>query len=154
NAGQGAVHLYAGNGVSAFKSGFPGGSGNMPSATNFWNSVDNLKKYDIVIFSCEGAQNPDTKPQAAMDAVKSYADMGGRVFLSHWHNIWIEGSTEGGGNQAPQVWPGIATWSNAGNLNDPATDTIDETNNSKGTSFATWMVNVMGSTTRDQIPIA
>jgi len=30
---------------------------------------------------------------------------------------------------------------------------IDEANNSKGTSFANWMVNVMGSTTRDQIAI-
>ena len=32
-----------------------------------------------------------------MDAMKAYADLGGRVFLSHWHNIWIEGATQSGG---------------------------------------------------------
>jgi hypothetical protein len=81
------------------------------------------------------------------------ADFGGRVFASHWHNIWIEGNTDGPGNQKPAVWPSIATWSNGGNLTDPATDLIDEVNNPKGTAFATWMQNVGGSTTRDQIPI-
>jgi hypothetical protein len=106
-----------------------------------------------VIFSCEGDQYPETKPQSAMDAVKAYADLGGRVFMSHWHNIWIEGSTQGGGKQKPAVWPGIATWSNGGNTPDPVTDIIDETNNSKGASFATWMLNVMGSTTRDQVTV-
>jgi len=152
SAGTGRVHFYAGNGVSKFVSGWAGGSGQtFPSATTFWNDVNNLKPYDIVILSCEGAQNPGTKPQAALDAMKAYADYGGRVFASHWHNIWIEGSTQGGGNQKPAVWPTIATWSNAGNTPDPVTDYIDEVNNPKGSSFATWMLNVMGSTVRDEI---
>ncbi len=148
SAGTGHIHLYAGNGVSTMT-----GGGAIPSATPFWSDVANLKPYDIVILSCEGAQNGQTKPQAALDAMKAYADLGGRVFASHWHNIWIEGDTEDGTGQKPAVWPGIATWSNGGNLNDPATDIIDEANNPKGSSFATWMLNVMGSTTRDQIPI-
>ena len=154
SSGTGRVNFFAGNGVSKFKAGWPGGSGqSFSSATNFWNDVNNLKPYDIVILSCEGAQNPGTKPQAALDAMKAYADLGGRVFASHWHNIWIEGSTQGGGNQKPAVWPTIASWSNSGNLSDPAIDLIDEVNNPKGGSFATWMLNVMGSTTRDQIPL-
>ena len=146
NAGAGRVHLYAGNGVTQI------GNTNMADAQTLWNSVDTMKPYDIAIFSCEGMQNPGTKPQAALDAVKAYADLGGRVFLSHWHNIWLEGSIEGG-NQKPAVWTNIATWSNGGDLNDPATDTIDETANPNGMSFATWMINVMGSTTRDQVSI-
>ena len=89
-------------------------SGAIPDATTWWASPDNLKKFDAVILSCEGAQNPNTKPQAALDAMKAYADFGGRVFASHWHNIWIEGSTQGGGNQKPAVWPTIATWNNSG----------------------------------------
>jgi hypothetical protein len=159
NGGTQRIHLYsdtnsAGAGVGAFKSGYPGGSGNFTdSASTLWDSVAHLTPYDIVILSCEGGQYPNTKPQTAMDALKMYADLGGRVFLSHWHNIWIEGSTQGGGGQKPAVWPGVSTWSNGGNLSDPATDLIDESSNPKGMSFATWMLNVMGSTTRDQIPL-
>ena len=154
SAGPGHVHFYVGNGVGQFDNGWPGGSGQMlTDATPFWSAAASLEAYDIVILSCEGAQNPQTKPQAALDAMKAYADAGGRVFASHWHNIWIEGSTQGGGNQAPAVWPGIATWSNGGNLNNGTIDLIDEANNPKGPSFATWMLNVMGSTTRDQIAI-
>ena len=154
STGTGRVHFYSGNGVNKFDSGWAGGSGQtFSSATMFWASKPNLENYDIVILSCEGAQNPGTKPQAALDAMKGYADEGGRVFASHWHNIWIEGSTQGGGNQAPAVWPTVATWSNGGDLPDPATDVIDETNNPKGPSFAQWMLNVMGSTTRDLITV-
>jgi len=154
STGNGRVHLYTDGGASGGQGAKSiMGAGNMTDAAQFWNDVNKLKAYDLVIFSCEGAQFPETKPQAAMDAVKAYADLGGRVFASHWHNIWIEGSTEGGGNQAPAVWPGIATWSNGGNTPDPITDVIDETNNPKGSSFATWMLNVMGSTTRDQITV-
>jgi hypothetical protein len=154
SSGTGRVNFYDGNGVSKFDANWAGGGGQtFSSAANFWNDVNNLKPYDIVILSCEGAQNPGTKPQAALDAMKAYADLGGRVFMSHWHNIWIEGSTEGGGNQAPAVWPQIAQWSNGGNTPDPITDTIDEVSNPKGPAFATWMLNVMGSTTRDQITV-
>jgi len=141
----GRIHLYSGNGVASFRGGYPGGSGQIPSATPFWADQTKLKTYDIVILSCEGAQNPQTKPQAALDAMKGYADFGGRVFMSHWHNIWIEGSTQGGGNQAPAVWPSIATWNNSNTTFDGPEDRIDETNNPKGNAFATWMLNVMGS---------
>jgi hypothetical protein len=161
NGGSQRVHLYTdtnsqGKGVSAFSTGFAGGTGNFTdSASTLWDSVAHLTPYDIVILSCEGGQYPNTKPQTAMDALKKYADLGGRVFLSHWHNIWVEGATDTPNNgQKPAVWTGVASWSNSGgNLNDPAIDLIDEANNPKGSSFATWMLNVMGSTVRDQIPL-
>ena len=146
--GAGHVHLYNGNGASKI------GTTNMTAATTLWNDEDTMKAYDAVIFSCESAQNPNTKSQAAMDAVKGYADFGGRVFASHWHNIWIEGSTQGGGNQKPAVWPTIATWNNSGDTFGPDDDLIDEVNNPKGTSFATWMLNVEPSqTVRDHVLI-
>ena len=153
------LHLFAdngspGQGANKFKAGFPGGMGNFAnSTTGLWNAVTTLKPYDIVILSCEGNQYPETKSQRAMDALKAYADLGGRVFLSHWHNIGIEGSTQGGGNQAPAVWPGIATWSNGGNLADGTIDVIDEVSNPNGMSFATWMLNVQGSTVRGEVVV-
>jgi hypothetical protein len=142
--GDNRIHLFAGNGTTQFASGHPGASGMIPSATPFWADVNNLKPYDIVFLSCEGQQNPQTKPQAAMDALKAYADLGGRVFASHWHNIWIGGAFEGGGTQAPAVWTSVATWNDTANLS-TAIDTIDEVDNPKGGAFATWMLNVMGS---------
>jgi hypothetical protein len=152
------IHLYAdtmsqGVGTDQFQSGFPGGSGMLADSRTLWDSSGSLSKYDIVIFSCEGQQASNTKSQAAMDALKMYADTGGRVFLSHWHNIWIEGSTQGGGSQKPAVWTSIATWNNSQTTFNTPPDNIDEANNPKGASFATWMLNVMGSTTRDHIAI-
>ena len=160
--GAGQLHLYTdsgaggGEGANKFRAGFPGGSGNFASSKMLWSDLTRLKAYDIVILSCEGAQHPETKSQADMDAVKAYADFGGRVFASHWHNVWIEGSTEGGGNQAPPVWSGtngVAQWNNSSTTFTTPPDTIDEINNPKGISFASWMLNVMGSPQRGVIPI-
>ncbi len=154
SSGDGRIHFFAGNGKNKFVSGWAGGSGaSLSSATDFWNDVNKLKPYDIVILSCEGAQNSGTKPQAALDAMKQYADLGGRVFMSHWHNIWIEGATSPAGPQRPAVWTEVATWSNGGNTPDPVTDIIDEVKNPKGSSFATWMLNVMGSTVRGEVVV-
>jgi len=153
--GAGRVHLYAGNrGETQFVNGFPGGTGAFADApSQLWASEDQLKPYDIVMLSCEGAAYPEEKPQAAMDGMKAYADQGGRVFASHWHNIWIEGAYERNFTQAPAVWPGIADWTNTDSSELPAGSSvaIDEQANPKGGSFATWMLNVGGSTVRDQI---
>ncbi len=156
------IHMYtdvmsAGQGADQFTAGFPGGSGNFSdSQTTLWDSADHLKAYDAVILSCEGQQAANTKTQPALSAMKAYADFGGRVFASHWHNIWIEGATQNGsGNmgQKPGVWPTIATWTDTDN-NSPNKDLIDEVNSPKGMSFATWMLDVGGSTIRDEVAIS
>ncbi|MFN0253353.1 MAG: carboxypeptidase-like regulatory domain-containing protein [Kofleriaceae bacterium] len=160
DAGTGSIHMYDGeNGAKDFVAGWAGGAGPFPQATTLWNDVNKLKNYDIVFLSCEGAQNAGTKPQTSLDAMKAYADLGGRVFASHWHNIWISGHWNGTGDgQRPAVWGGqtiaaggIADWNNGGTLGSP--DLIDEQGHPKGVSFATWMENVGGSpTVRGQIP--
>jgi hypothetical protein len=147
---DGRVNFFTGNGVSKLAN-----NDALPNATTLWSTEAKLKQYDIVFFSCEGNQRAGTsKPQTSMNAVKAYADFGGRVFASHWHNVWIEGDTQNTGTgQKPDVWPGIATWSNAGNTTDPTIDVIDEASNPKGGAFAAWMLNVMGSTNRGEIPL-
>jgi hypothetical protein len=157
------IHLYddsmsGGRGVARFKSGFAGGTGQFTDAQTLWNSLDNLKAYDIVILSCEGDQYPGTKSQTAMDNMKAYADFGGRVFASHWHNVWISGSYKGGGNQKPAVWSDpqagpVESWTNGSNFSSAITDVIDEVNNPKGTSFANWMKVVEPANPRGEIPI-
>jgi hypothetical protein len=161
SAGTGRVNFYKGNGVSKFAAGWAGGAGDFPDAQPFWSSEDNLKKYDIVFLSCEGGQNPATKPQAAIDAMTAYADAGGRVFASHWHNIWISGDQRNYDNNAGNdgvtnaAWSSLATYDfGAGQNEGTQLAIIDEANNPKGMSFATWLDNVGATPTHDQITIA
>ncbi|HWU85810.1 MAG TPA: hypothetical protein VN253_00940 [Kofleriaceae bacterium] len=153
DAGTGRVHLYNGNGVNQFKAGFPGGSGAFPAAATLWGTVGKLSKYDVTIFSCEGDQRPGDKPQSAMQAVSDYAGLGGRIFLSHWHNIWV-GGDRGDPNHNLPGWRSIGTW-NFGAQQDQENTiaSIDQTVE-KGMSFAKWLQNVGASTTFGQIPIS
>ncbi len=111
------------------------------SATPFWSSVDSLSQYDIVILSCEGQQNANTKPQAALDAMKAYADKGGRVFASHWHNIWISGQFKGRQPAEPSPeWAALGTWDNGSNFStrSPMSSTSQQPQGRR--LFADWMV--------------
>jgi hypothetical protein len=146
DAGDGRVHLFASNGASKTVT-----NELLAPATGLWGSVDKLKQYDLALFSCECTQRAYDKPQPAMDALKAYADLGGRVFLSHFHSIWISGET-GNPTHAPQEWPAIASC----NVDATPTGTgvIDQLNNPSGAAFASWMVNVMGSSVLGQLPIA
>jgi hypothetical protein len=174
DTGTGKIHLFSdtkadmpaqnehGVGVSKFDAGFAGGSGNFNDSQTLWgNAADagKLNNYDIVILSCEGAQHAETKSQEAMDHLKAYADVGGRVFLSHWHNVWLEGSTQHTdvSKAKPAVWPGIATFGGSNDISKdgPINDIIDQTDNPKGMSFAGWMLNVQSKPTPSgQVQIA
>jgi len=162
----GKIHLFAdlgaggGLGDKAFDATFMGGTGSFSDSKTLWGTdtdAGKLNNYDIVILSCEGAQHAETKPQSAMDHLKAYADLGGRVFLSHWHNIWVEGATQAGNGTKPAVWPSIATFGGSTDLANGTVDTIDENpaDNPKGMSFASWMLNVGGSPAgmRGAVPI-
>ena len=138
SSGNGRIHLYTGNGISS------DANGTFANATTLWSSETTLKNYDIVILSCEGSQRPATKPQPTLDAMKAYADAGGRVFASHWHNIWIGGNFTADPDLAPAVWKDLIEW-NAGDGNPGDPVLIDEVSNPKGSAFANWMVNVGGS---------
>jgi hypothetical protein len=156
---SGKVHLFAdlgattggaGVGTASFAASFAGGSRAFSDSQTLWGTATDpgkLNNYDMVILSCEGAQHVETKPQQAMDHLKEYADLGGRVFLSHWHNIWIEGSTTGANANGarPDIWLKLAQWSNSTDNSGPSTDALDERNDPRGASFATWMQNVGGS---------
>jgi hypothetical protein len=146
DAGEGRVHLFASNGANRTASGLA-----FAPATSLWGSVEKLSQYDLAMFSCECSQRAIEKPQSAMDALKAYADLGGRVFLSHYHNIWISGEM-GNPMHAPAVWPTIASC----NIDAVPTGTgaIDQVHNPRGGQFASWMVTTEGSTTLGQFPIS
>ena len=147
DAGAGHVHLFAGSGgTNSFNAGFGGGTGAFKDAQTLWGSLAKLKAYDIVIFSCEGAQNPGTKPAAALKAVSDFADLGGRVFLSHWHNYWLEAG--------PAPWPSIATFDNNSDFPSSGVASINQAFD-KGKSMFKWMSGpqVKAVDAKGQLPI-
>ncbi len=145
DTGTGRIHLYAGNGASTLANNTP----LTPSATLLTNA-DKMKSYDMMLFSCEGNWHPETKTKPMMDNLKTYADLGGRVFLEHYHAMWIAGEAAVPAH-APAVWPAVASCNGEGQQS--GTGVIDQVNNPKGSAFAQWMTNVQGSTTPGTITI-
>ncbi len=145
DSGTGRIHMYTSNGANTLLDNVP-----FAPAATLWGSLDKLKQYDLAMFSCECSQRADEKPQAMMDNVKAYADAGGRVFLSHYQNVWIAGETDHP-SHAPAVWPTIATCTSDMLANDDGV--IDQIDNPNGFAFASWMSNVMASTGGGVFPI-
>jgi hypothetical protein len=134
-SGSGRVNLFAGtNGTNAYSAEL-GGAAFTP-VEPWWDNLANLTKYDIVLHSCDGVETPTNKSATAMQALQSYADMGGRVFTSHWHNYWFE--------KGPAPWPGIATFSHEFDLPSYHPVKID-TSFEKGMALAEWLDKAGGS---------
>lgn len=147
DSGNGSIHLYASNGLNSIT----GGAALSPM-TALWGDLDKLKQYDAIFMSCECGQNATEKTQVMMDNIKAYADLGGRVFGSHYHNIWIDGKTGGGTPSPSPQWTRVASCPQE-TFETPTSVIIDQMSNPKGAAFASWMQNVMGSTTLGVVPI-
>jgi hypothetical protein len=142
-AGPGRVNFFAGGqGTDRYATTMNGGAMITP-VVPWWDSADNLKKYDLVLHSCEGMEKPTNKSTAALEAMQAYANAGGRIFASHWHNYWLE--------HGPPPFPTVATFDHQPALNEFMSD-IDTTF-PKGAALADWLVNVGASTVRGKLPI-
>ena len=140
--GSGRINLFNGvGGTSSFDAAHGGAS--FTQVDPWWDDVANLNRYDMILHSCEGTERPTNKSMAARQALQAYANAGGRVFASHWHNYWFE--------HGPTPWPGIATFNHQADLND-ITASID-TSFPKGVALAQWLLNVNASTTLGQLPL-
>jgi hypothetical protein len=143
-SGDGRVNFFAGvEGTSRYADTLNGGAA-FTVARNWWESAQNLRRYDMVLLSCDGKENPTDKSQAARDAMKEYLDAGGRTFASHWHNYWFE--------RGPQPLPTVASFHHQADLPNPFTATID-TSFPKGQALANWLVNVGSTSPLGQIVI-
>ena len=145
--GPGRVHLYAGSGTpvtTAFNAARGGES--FSSAQSLWSDVAALSRYDAVVLSCEGQTFPATKPPIALDALKTYANAGGRVLASHWHRYWFstaEHRDPGGAvvepaGAQPSPFAPFATWNDRADPPSPMSGTIDRTY-PKPTALAAWL---------------
>lgn len=138
--GTGRVNLFAGpGGGSSYAAG-----GAYPNVTQLWSTVDQLNDYDLVLMACEGGQNPQDKPAAALQAMVDYTSQGGRVFASHWHNYWLEAG--------PDPFPTVAQFNHQADLPSPFTAKVDMSF-PKGLALAQWLVNVNASTVQGDLPI-
>ena len=110
--GSGHIHIFTGGGG--------GGGGSPPeSSTSMWDSLTDLEKYDVSLFSCEGGETTSANPAI----LEQYVNAGGRAFLSHYHYAWLAGPLQGGasaGYSANPDWGGsiLASW----NGNDQGAD--------------------------------
>lgn len=153
---EASVHLYKGgstapaSATSSFSTGTAFGE-----ATSLYGSADTLKKYDIVMLSCEGGENAGSKPVEARQALYDYAAVGGRVFTSHYHHYWFS-------NSPVAAVKGIGSWVNDFTctpaddpvkcpvLDEPPKDTIvNATVNTgfpKGAAMKDWLRNTQSLT--------
>jgi hypothetical protein len=145
-SGKGRVNLYAGGnigdltgvGTIQYTPTMNGGA-MFTRAPGWWDDVHNLLPYDLLLHSCEGTERPTNKSAAALQAFQDYANMGGRVFASHWHNYWLENPPGG-------PFSTVATFNHRNDPASPFTSTVDATF-PKGAALSSWLVNVGASTT-------
>ncbi|ACG75178.1 conserved hypothetical protein [Anaeromyxobacter sp. K] len=142
--GAARVHLYAGSGGASVFDAALGGGAFAPS-TDLWASRGALDEYELVMLSCEGAQNPDTKPAAALRAMFDHVNAGGRLLASHWHNYWIA--------SGPAPWPASATFASA--LPDLGTiDAAVDLTTARGGAIADWLLAAGTSSTRGTVTLS
>ncbi len=134
--GNGRVHMFLGYGGSAV--------GNSKDASQLYRSVQDMAQNDVVLLGCEGGEHPENKPQTALDTMFAYANMGGRVLMSHYHYYWL--------NHGPTPFPTVATFAPDSTIPTMITASID-TSFPKGMALAEWLVNVNASTTLGKLPI-
>jgi hypothetical protein len=159
-SGGGRVHLYQGAGGAALPQ-------PTTAAATLWSS-SRLPSYDLLLHACECGEEPQEKPQAAIDNVVAYANAGGRVFNTHYHYYWIdptklapqdaglaiEDAGDGAADAASNpAWQSTATFMTEAMGASSIVGYIDTTF-PKGEAFAQWLFAVGASTTEGQFPIA
>src|SRR6185503_1141847 len=151
DSGTGRVQLFQGYRASPTMMA-NGTSSALRSADNLWASLTSMRKYDVVLMACEGDDGPSEGRTAAQyAAVRGYADIGGRIFGSHYHNNWIR-SEDGQPNQG---YPKVVNFSSgAHGLDNPVPfPLMIDVSFPKGVAFRDWLVNVGASTTPGTLAI-
>ncbi|HEY3595597.1 MAG TPA: carboxypeptidase regulatory-like domain-containing protein, partial [Polyangiaceae bacterium] len=148
-SGTGRVHLYAGyRAATTMQMGTS--SVALTTTDTLWNSLDGLMRYDVMLMSCEGDSGvSESRSLTQLQNVRGYADKGGKIFGSHYHNNWIR-SEEG---QPDWPYPQVVQFaSGAHGFTTDVTALIDTTF-PKGVALRDWLMNVGATPTPGQIVI-
>ncbi|HEX2877396.1 MAG TPA: hypothetical protein VHP33_39380, partial [Polyangiaceae bacterium] len=133
-------------------------------AEELWASSDQMLNYDMILMGCEGAGSlwkevstetdpvPLPRPPAMQLEVRKYADLGGRIFGSHWHHRWINSDDTTPDNPYPASGPALANFSkSAGSVPNLAVSV--DASFPKGLAFRDWLVSVGASTTAGSLDV-
>ncbi len=135
------IHFYRDNGA-AF-------SASTPSWTALADDPTAMRKYDAIIYACRGSEGT-ARSSARKDALRAYANEGGRVFATHYSYMWLFDNDN---------WATSASWVRDGG---PATSSntvplVSDVNTSfpKGLAFSQWLslVGALSSTTPPRVDI-
>lgn len=125
--GGGRIELY--RGALSNPPTLPG----TPPASDLLGNAATMNKYDLLLLPCDGA---DFNPSAAtMQNIEQYANLGGRIFASHYSYNWIKQQP------APSQWSGVVAWDPAASVPDP-NETIPgyiNTSFPKGKAMSDWL---------------
>jgi hypothetical protein len=144
--GPGRVDYYVANG-QGIAAGSAAGLGALAG------SLGTLMGYDVVILPCEGMEDDGTNTYA--DNMSSYANLGGRLFASHFGYTWLSTPTAGVANATnpatgnPNPFFGVASW-NLSHASFTSELAAIDTGFPKGLAFSQWLLNV-GATAGPQI---
>jgi hypothetical protein len=143
--GSGRVHLFAGREGTNLLDARLGGGAELSASTNLWGTLDSLRRYDVVLLACEGDQDRSHKPAAARQALFDYTAAGGRVFMSHWHNYWLEAG--------PPPFPQTARWDHQNDPTDSPFIARIDSSFPKGQALSEWLFNIQASASPGELVI-
>jgi hypothetical protein len=124
--GGGRVHLFvaAGDGGGALL------DAATPESTALIDSPQRLAAYDLVLLACEGYRHD--KPTNQLSNMLGYANVGGRVYATHFSYTWLD---------TPTTWSDAASWApDTGRGNQIVGDI--NTGFPKGQAFSSWLDNL------------
>ncbi len=147
-----AGHIHVFNGSGGDFVGAPQAGGKGSNLGELWNDTTKMSQYDMVMLSCECSEYNENKggepsggvqPPGARQAMWDYANLGGKIFATHYHYTWFKNSPQ-------QDWQQVANWNSMGGGS--GAYQVDQTF-PKGASFADWLVEVNASPTKGQIQL-
>lgn len=168
DGGEGRVNLFSGY-RAAKTINVAGASQPLSTAEELWASSDRMLDYDMILMGCEGEGSiwkeeptvtmppPLPRPVAMQLEVRKYADLGGRIFGSHWHHRWINSDDTTPDNPYPPSGPALASFSQSSQgfkdeMKESLLVDVDATF-PKGVAFRDWLVNVKASTVPGQLSV-
>jgi hypothetical protein len=110
--------------------------------TTLWTDLNEMKKFDMVLNSCECSEYDTEK--TAPEALRQYADMGGRVFGSHYQYTWMK--------DLVTSWQGTASYMTS-TVSSNRNVQVD-TSHPDGMAFSKWLTAVGASTTPGQLMLS
>jgi len=144
--GTGRISLYAGSqspGITLDASGTA-----LPSETGLVSSQTALNANDLTIFACQGTPvNPAAANTTNQQNVVDYANIGGRVFATHYSYVWLNNST---------IFAGVANWVNDSTISASTTVPIDATIDqtyAEGVILANWLYDIGATPVKGQLPL-